>query len=143
MTETDVTAAAMRRVLPPRTYETLTVLVPVYNERTTVAEVIRRMRAVELPVVLQIIVVDDGSSDGSDKVLGAIEDSTVRVLRHEVNQGKGAPSAPDWPRRGDLLLFKMPISSTTQTTGPACSNPFCGARHGWSTAAGSPASART
>ena len=83
MTETDITAVSeATEMLPLRTYETMTVLVPVYNERATVAEVIRRMRAVELPVVLQIIVVDDGSSDGSDKVLGAIEDSTVRVLRH-------------------------------------------------------------
>ncbi len=82
-----------------RIYKTLTVVVPVYNERTTVAEVIRRIRAVELSMVLQIIVVDDGSSDGSDKVLGAIEDSTVRVLRHKVNQGKGERSAPGWRRR--------------------------------------------
>ena len=80
-------------MLPLRTYETMTVLVPVYNERATVAEVIRRMRAVELPVVLQIIVVDDGSSDGSDKVLGAIEDSTVRgaAPQGEPGQGRGPP----------------------------------------------------
>ena len=74
----------------PRVYRSMTVIMPVYNERTTVAEVIRRMRAVELPVTLQITAVDDGSSDGSDKVLGALEDSTVRVLRHQKNQGKGA-----------------------------------------------------
>ena len=41
-------------------------------------------------LVLQIIVVDDGSSDGTDKVLDALEDSTVHVITHEENQGKGA-----------------------------------------------------
>ena len=92
---------------PPRTYETLTVITPVYNERTTVAEVIRRMRAVEIPLVLQVIVVDDGSSDGSDKVLGALEDSTVRVIRHTVNQGKGAAIRTGLAEaRGDLVLIQ-------------------------------------
>ncbi len=91
----------------PRRYETLSAIVPVYNERATVAEVIRRMRAVEIPVVLQIIAVDDGSSDGSDKVLGAIEDSTVRVLRHEGNQGKGAAIRTGLKEaRGDLVLIQ-------------------------------------
>jgi glycosyltransferase involved in cell wall biosynthesis len=93
--------------LQQREYRTLSVIMPVYNERATVAEVIRRMRAVQLPVTLQVIVVDDGSSDGSDKVLRAVEDSTVRVIRHERNQGKGAAIRTGMAEaRGDLLLIQ-------------------------------------
>src|SRR6202035_1402758 len=102
MTEIDLTELA-----PQRTYRTLTVITPVFNERITVAEVIRRMRAVELPLVLQIIAVDDGSSDGSDKVLGALEDSTLHVIRHTVNQGKGAAIRTGLAEaRGDLILIQ-------------------------------------
>jgi len=102
MTEVDLTE------LPPqRTYHSLTVIMPVFNERATVAEVIRRMRAVDVPLTLQIIAVDDGSSDGSDKVLGALEDSTVRVLRHKRNQGKGAAVRTALAEsRGDLVLIQ-------------------------------------
>jgi glycosyltransferase involved in cell wall biosynthesis len=102
MTEADLTE------LPsPRTYHSLTVITPVFNERATVAEVIRRMRAVELPLTVEIIVVDDGSSDGSDKVLGALEDSTVRVIRHKANQGKGAAIRTGLAEaRGDLVLIQ-------------------------------------
>jgi glycosyltransferase involved in cell wall biosynthesis len=91
----------------PPNYELLTVIVPVYNERVTVAEVIRRIRAVEIPVAVEVIVVDDGSSDGTDKVLSALGDSTVRVLRHTVNQGKGAAIRTGMAAaRGDLLLIQ-------------------------------------
>ena len=92
---------------PQKEYRSLTVIMPVFNERSTVAEVVRRMRAVELPFPLQVIVVDDGSSDGSDKVLRAIEDSTIRVLRHEHNLGKGAAIRTGLAEaRGDLLLIQ-------------------------------------
>jgi glycosyltransferase involved in cell wall biosynthesis len=104
MTDADL---ELNEMPEPRTYHSLTVIMPVFNERATVAEVIRRMRAVELPVRLHVIAVDDGSSDGSDKVLGALEDSTVRVLRHTKNQGKGAAIRTGLAEaRGDLVLIQ-------------------------------------
>jgi len=88
-------------------FEMLSVIVPIYNERTTVAEIIRRIRAVDLPVALEVIAVDDGSSDGTDKVLAALADSTVRVLVHPVNQGKGAAIRTGLGAvRGDLVLIQ-------------------------------------
>ncbi|MCU1466365.1 MAG: dolichyl-phosphate mannose synthase related protein [Actinomycetia bacterium] len=70
----------------------LSVIVPVFNERNTLVEILRRMRAVELPdgIESEIIVVDDGSSDGTRDVLRQLGDSTVRVVMHDVNRGKGA-----------------------------------------------------
>ncbi|HVM67724.1 MAG TPA: glycosyltransferase family 2 protein, partial [Acidimicrobiales bacterium] len=83
------------------------VIVPVFNERTTLNEIIRRMRTVDLPMDREIIIVDDGSDDGSDKVLGALQDSTVRVIRQPVNQGKGAAIRTGLEvARGDLVLIQ-------------------------------------
>jgi glycosyltransferase involved in cell wall biosynthesis len=75
----------------------LSVLIPVYNEEGTLDEIVRRVRAV--PMAKEIILVDDGSSDGSRDILRRLdEESTrtadpcnaVRVFLHAQNQGKGA-----------------------------------------------------
>jgi glycosyltransferase involved in cell wall biosynthesis len=90
-------------------YRSLSVIVPVFNERNTVAEIMRRMRAVTLPgdLELEVVVVDDGSSDGTDKILAALEDSTVRVISHRVNSGKGAAINTGLEAaRGDLVLIQ-------------------------------------
>lgn len=66
----------------------LSVVVPCFNEESTVRSLIDQVLA--SPVVHEIIVVDDGSTDGSRDVLSSIEDPRVRVILHERNHGKGA-----------------------------------------------------
>jgi glycosyltransferase involved in cell wall biosynthesis len=74
------------------TLHKLSIIVPAYNEKTTLPEIVRRMRDAELPdqIEREIIVVDDGSTDTTGEVLKQIIDSTVHVIRHDRNRGKGA-----------------------------------------------------
>jgi glycosyltransferase involved in cell wall biosynthesis len=88
-------------------YRKLSVIIPVYNERNTVAEAIRRSRSVEIPLDREIVVVDDGSSDGTTQILSQLQDSTVRVVFHDVNRGKGAAIRTGLGHvSGDLVLIQ-------------------------------------
>ncbi|MGD0393760.1 MAG: glycosyltransferase family 2 protein [Acidimicrobiales bacterium] len=107
MTGTGARGRAADDAVDPIKYSLLSVIVPVFNERTTVGEVIRRIRAVDLPMDVEVVVVDDGSSDGTDKVLAAMGDSTVRVINHPRNMGKGAAIRTGLGSiRGDLVLIQ-------------------------------------
>ncbi|MEH0933931.1 glycosyltransferase family 2 protein [Micromonospora psammae] len=65
-------------------------MVSVYNEQTTIAYVLDDLLALELPCPFEVIVVDDGSQDGTAKILAAFRHPQLRVIRHEQNRGKGA-----------------------------------------------------
>ncbi len=67
---------------------TLAVVVPAFNEADTIAEVVARLRALALRP--QIVVVDDASTDGTDRVLTGLAGPDLTVIRHPVNRGKGA-----------------------------------------------------
>jgi glycosyltransferase involved in cell wall biosynthesis len=67
----------------------VSVIIPCYNERETIEDVIRRVRKVG--VASEIVVVDDGSTDGSREILQSHpQEDGLRVIYHEENQGKGA-----------------------------------------------------
>ena len=69
----------------------LTVLMPVYNEARTVEAAIRGVLRTEFPVPIELILIDDGSTDGTDDVIAQTAwPDEVRVLRHAQNEGKGA-----------------------------------------------------
>jgi glycosyltransferase involved in cell wall biosynthesis len=90
----------------------LTVVIPAYNERATVAELLRRVAQAPVPpgVGLELIVVDDGSKDGTRELLAELEraaDPPFRLILHEVNRGKGAAIRTGFAAAsGDVVLVQ-------------------------------------
>jgi glycosyltransferase involved in cell wall biosynthesis len=84
----------------------LTVIIPVYNEVKTIQEILRRVEATGL--VDEILVVDDGSVDGSRELLQKLDGAeNIRVLFHEHNEGKGkAVRTGIQNAAGDLILIQ-------------------------------------
>lgn len=85
----------------------LSVVIPVYNEVATIAELIGRVQAVDVPK--EIIVVDDGSTDGTRDVLSALEGryDNVRVFLQPRNRGKGAALREGFENAtGDFVLIQ-------------------------------------
>jgi len=69
----------------------LSILMPVYNERERVERAIEEVLATELPADFELIVVNDGSTDGTSEILRSRQwDDRVRLFEHDVNRGKGA-----------------------------------------------------
>jgi glycosyltransferase involved in cell wall biosynthesis len=88
---------------------TLSVIIPCYNEVDFLEDVLRRVRAVQLAD--EIIIVDDGSTDGTRDILHRLENETgnedLRILYHERNQGKGAALVTGFGvAKSDILLIQ-------------------------------------
>jgi len=78
---------------------------PVYNERTTVEEIIRRVLAV--PMRLQLIVVDDGSRDGTGDILERLQAELGFTLLRQANGGKGSALRRGFDAvSGDLVVIQ-------------------------------------
>jgi len=77
---------------PSDASELLSIIVPVYNEARTVRAVLDRLVSIDLPLAREILVVDDGSTDGTaDALSAAVRDGlAVTVIRAERNGGKGS-----------------------------------------------------
>lgn len=68
----------------------LSIVVPVYNEERTIVRILSDLLGLEVDFPLEIILVDDGSSDGTpEKIKGFTESANIKFIRTEENQGKG------------------------------------------------------
>jgi glycosyltransferase involved in cell wall biosynthesis len=87
----------------------LSIIMPVFNERDTLREILAQVRAVELPGIdKEILVVNDGSTDGSRQILEEeAQAGDMRLLHHEQNRGKGAAVRTAIEHAtGDLILIQ-------------------------------------
>ena len=83
----------------------LSVVMPCYNERDTIREIVARVQAV--PMNIELIVVDDGSTDGTRDILAEIEQNGARVIYREKNEGKGAALCDGFAAaNGDVIVVQ-------------------------------------
>src|SRR6266850_2946021 len=74
-------------------FHTLSIIIPVYNERATIENVIRSVTSAPVPLKREIVVVDDFSTDGTRELLSQVSvppGNSLRVVMHDQNRGKGA-----------------------------------------------------
>jgi glycosyltransferase involved in cell wall biosynthesis len=84
----------------------VTVIIPVFNEVQTIREILRRVR--RTGIANEIIIVDDGSTDGTRVLLGKIKkDRSLQIILHEKNSGKGSAIKTGFDHAGgDVIIIQ-------------------------------------
>ena len=94
--------------LTPQNQLKLSIIIPCYNEITTIGSVINKVQSVELPISSEIVIVDDFSVDGTVEYLQSLTGmENIKVCFHDKNRGKGAALRTGFASAdGDILLIQ-------------------------------------
>jgi glycosyltransferase involved in cell wall biosynthesis len=85
----------------------LSIVIPVFDEKNTIAEVVHRVRQIDVGMEKELLIVDDGSSDGTQDVLKTMDHPEVRIFFHKKNMGKGAALQTGFSNAGgDIVLIQ-------------------------------------
>jgi glycosyltransferase involved in cell wall biosynthesis len=85
----------------------LSIIIPCYNETETIREVVNRVLSVNIPLDKEIIIVDDGSNDGTRDSLRCMDNSNINIIYHSRNMGKGAALRTGIKcAKGDIILIQ-------------------------------------
>ena len=88
----------------------ISIIIPVYNEAATIPEIIQRVRSAPLDLSIELIVVDDASTDGTAYILEKLVSEGregLRLVSHKVNRGKGAAVQTGIAHaRGEIILIQ-------------------------------------
>lgn len=88
-------------------YSKLSIVIPVYNECSTLADLLNQVVAVELPLTKEIILVDDASTDGSRQIIENLETPNLKKIFHTTNKGKGAALRSGFKETtGDIVIIQ-------------------------------------
>jgi glycosyltransferase involved in cell wall biosynthesis len=83
----------------------ISIIMPVYNEERTIDEIVRRV--LSIPLDVELLIVDDCSSDPTPDRLAAMSDPRIRMFRHPANRGKGAAIRTAIPEAtGDVVVIQ-------------------------------------
>ncbi|MCX6731763.1 MAG: glycosyltransferase family 2 protein [Candidatus Parcubacteria bacterium] len=85
----------------------LSVIVPVYNEKGTILEILKQIEAVDLPLEKEIIIIDDYSTDGTREILKNLNQNKYKIIFQDRNCGKGAALKRGFQETtGDVVLIQ-------------------------------------